>query len=173
LELKQRAKKASSNKDPALAALAKQLVNVRNQKTQLQTTRAQLGAMGMHATVTASHVAASTALGNVTKGMQAANQVMSLKQTTQIMAEFTREQERLNVKEDMMEDALASAFDNDEMDAEADTITAQVLAELGVEMDAHMVGLRVPTQLGKEANASENSEFDTVLPDLKARLDAL
>jgi charged multivesicular body protein 2B len=175
-ELKQRAKIAGKMDDPAVKALAKQLVQIRQQRSKLQGAKAQLGAMGMHATVTASQMSAAQAIGSVTKSMQAVNKHMDIKKVTKNMAEFQRENERAAVKEEMMDDMLTDAFDNDEIEDEADQITAQVLAELGVEMDGQMVGLAAPSSkpAGEEQlSAAEQEALNDVLPDLKARLDAL
>ena len=170
LELKQRAKTASSSNDPTLKALAKQMVQVRQQRNKLHTAKAQVGAMGMHATVAASQIAAVTAMGSITESMKVANQQMDISKTTKIMAEFQRENERIQVKEEMMDDVLMDAFDTEGMEEEADQLTNQVLAELGVELDQQLVGLNAPA---KKLHAEEEEVLDEVLPDLKARLDAL
>jgi charged multivesicular body protein 2B len=174
-ELKARAKIAGKMDDPAVKALAKQLVQIRQQRSKLQGAKAQLGAMGMHATVTASQMAAAQAIGSVTTSMQAVNKHMNIQKMTKTMVDFQRENERASVKEEMMDDMLTDAFDNDEIEEEADQITAQVLAELGVEMDGQMVGLAAPsgTPAGEELSAAEQEALNDVLPDLKARLDAL
>ncbi|KAL3942937.1 MAG: hypothetical protein SGBAC_002965 [Bacillariaceae sp.] len=171
MELKQRAKSVNSAKDPALAALAKQLVQVRKQKEKLIGAKAHIGAVGMHATSMASQVAAAQVLGNVTSAMQTANKAMNVQETTKMMQEFQRETERMEVKQEMMDEALIDAFDNDEVNEEAEDVTNQVLAELGVEMDQKFVGLNAPsaTPVGEEAISQEVD----ALPDLKSRLDAL
>lgn len=176
LELKQRAKAVNSSNDMALKALAKQLVQVRQQKTKLQSTKAQIGAMGMHATVTAAQIAAVSAIGSVTETMKTANGVMDVKATSKIMGDFQRENEKMALKEEMMDDALMDAFDSEGVDEEAENITNQVLAELGVELDGKMVGLDAPkTKLQAESQLSkeEQDALDDILPDLKARLNAL
>jgi hypothetical protein len=176
MELKQRAKAPGVNpsKDTALKALAKQLVSVRAQRTKLFSAKAHIGAVGMHATSMASQVAAASAMGSVTTAMGKANAAMNPAETAKIMAEFTRENERLVVKEEMMNDALIDAFDNDELEEEADEVTAQVLAELGVEMDSKMVGLDAPNARPQTELTNEEQEaLDSALPDLKARLNAL
>lgn len=177
MELKQRAKCPGVNpaKDPALKALAKQLVNVRQQKVKMVSTKVQIGAVGMHATSMASQVAAASALGSVTAAMGTANKAMDVKETMKIMAEFTKQNETLQVKEEMMDDALIDAFDNDEMEEEAEEVTQQVLAELGIEMDGKLVGLDAPLQKpqGEEMTQEEQFALDEALPDLKARLNAL
>jgi len=177
MELKQRAKTAGVNpsKDTALKALAKQLVNVRSQKEKLTSAKAQLGAVGMHATSMAAQVSAASAIGSVTTAMSTANAAMDSKETMKILAEFQRENEKLNVKEEMMNDALIDAFDNDELDEQADEVTNQVLAELGVEMDSQLVGLNAPQKkpATAEMTPEEQEALDSALPDLKARLNAL
>lgn len=175
LELKSRAKSAANSNDVALKTLAKQLVSIREQRSKLQSTKAQLGAMGMHATVQASQIAAVAAIGSVTQGMAQANAVMDIKQTTKIMAQFQRENEKMTVKEEMMDDVLADIFDSEGVEEEADQVTNQVLAELGVELDQQMVGLNAPAnQLAATGQRTEeDAVLDEVLPDLKARLNAL
>lgn len=125
--------------------------------------------MGMHATVAASQMAAVQAIGAVTDGMKAANKMVDMKKTTQIMAQFTKETEKMNVKEEMMDDVLADVFDSEGVEEEADQVTNQVLAELGVELDSQMVGLNAPqTKLTEEEQV-----LNDVLPSLKERLNAL
>lgn len=145
-------------------------MQVRQQRSKLHTAKAQVGAMGMHATVTASQIAAVTAVGSITEAMKVANKQMDVQKTMKIMAEFQRENERTQVKEEMMDDALMDAFDTEGAEEEADLVTNQILAELGVELDQQMVGLNAPA---KRLQTEEDDVLDEVLPDLKARLDAL
>ena len=174
MELKQRAKATNSSSDTALKALAKQLVQVRQQRAKIQSTKAQVGAMGMHATTAASQMVAATAMGSVAETMKTANKAMDIKATTKIMTEFQRENERMAVKEEMMDDMLTDAFDTEGVEEEADQVTSQVLAELGVELDQQMVGIIAPQNKPEAEMTSEEQEaIDDVLPDLKARLNAL
>ena len=176
MELKQRAKAVSGGtKDTALNALAKQLVQVRKQREKLFAAKAHIGAVGMHATSMASQVAAASALGSVTEAMGVANQAMDVKATMKIMQEFSMENERLTVKQEMMDEALMDAFDNDEVEEEADLLTSQVLAELGVELDSKLVGLDAPMikPQTEELSPEEADALDSAMPDLQARLNAL
>ena len=176
MELKQRAKTVGGGtKDTALNALAKQLVQVRKQREKLFAAKAHIGAVGMHATSMASQVAAASALGSVTEAMGVANKAMDVKATMKIMQEFSMENERLTVKQEMMDEALMDAFDNDEVEEEADLLTSQVLAELGVELDSKLVGLDAPMirPQTEDLSPEEADALDSALPDLKARLNAL
>jgi division protein CdvB (Snf7/Vps24/ESCRT-III family) len=99
---------------------------------------------------------------------------MDAKETAKIMQQFQMENERLAVKEEMMNDALMDAFDNEELEEEADQLTAQVLAELGVELDSQLVGLDAPLSKPEgELTTEEQQALEDALPDLKARLNAL
>jgi charged multivesicular body protein 2B len=177
LDLKQRAKKVNSSNDKALQTLAKQLVQIRTQKTTMLSAKAQLGAMGMHATVTASQIAATAAIGKVTETMKMANGIMDPKATAKMMAEFQRENAKTEMMGEMMDDMLASAFDDDEIADEADQVTNQVLAELGVELDSQFASVPSNKIHGNsqtdQLSAQEQAAMDDLLPDLKARLDAL
>merc|ERR1711937_722901 len=108
-------------------------------------------------------------------GMKTTNEAMNVKETMKVLQEFTKETERLEVKQELMDDALMDAFDNEEVEEEAEQVTSQVLAELGVEMDSKMVGLNAPsTNLQAEKLSTEEQDaLDELLPDLRSRLDAL
>jgi len=179
-QIKSRAKTPGVNPhtDTALKAQAKQLVQLRHQKQKLYETKAQLSSVGMQATAMASQVSAIAAVGSVTQALSTANGVMDAKKMSQTMAEFMRQNETANLKEEMLNDALADAFDESDVEEEADNVTSQVLAELGVELDSKMSGLDAPSKMvgGKENLATTTEEEDALmdaLPDLRARLDAL
>ena len=175
-ELKQRAKLTNNGKDPALAALAKQLVQTRKQREKIMTAKAQIGAVGMNATAMATQVAAAAAIGSVSEAMKTTNEAMNVKDTMKVLQEFQRENERMEVKQELMDDALMDAFDNEEVEEEAEQVTNQVLAELGVEMDSKMVGLSAPSnnlQAEQQLSNEEQDALDELLPDLRSRLDAL
>lgn len=173
MEIKQRAKQpgVKGQSDPALKSMAKNLVQVRNQRVKLYGTKAHLGAVGMQASAMASQVAATAAIGNVSGAMKTANTAVNATEMAKIMNEFTRQNEVMEIRQEMMDDALTDAFDSEGVEDEADEVTDQVLAELGIEMDQQFVGLATPSALpaGQQQVAEEEDE----LPDLKARLDAL
>ncbi len=171
MEIKQRAKQPGvNNNDPALKSMAKNLVQVRNQRVKMYGTKAHLGAVGMQATAMASQVAATTAVGTVAGAMKTANAAIDAKEMNKIMNEFTRQNEVMEIRQEMMDDALTDVFDADGVEEEADEVTGQVLAELGIEMDKQFVGLATPSALPAGEQVAEEEDQ---LPDLKARLDAL
>jgi len=174
VEIKNRARQANVNPktDKSLQTMSKNLVQVRNQKTKLMSARANLGAVQMHATTMATHVAAASAIGKVTEAMGTANSLLDPKEMTKTMNEFAKQNEMANIREEMMDDALTDAFDNDDLDEEADQITNQVLAELGLELgnQMNMAPTSKPLATG---TTQEEEDLVGTLPDLKARLENL
>lgn len=174
LQIKQRAKQpgVKGMNDGALKSMAKNLVQIRNQKDKIYASKAHLNSVGMQATSMATQVAAGAAVGSVSAAMGKMNTAIDAKEMTKIMADFTRQNEVMEVRQEMMDDALTDAFDADGIEEEADEVTGQVLAELGIEMDKDMVGLSVPSKTPAGQTAEEDILADA-MPDLKARLDAL
>ena len=174
-QIKQRAKQpgVKGMNDSALKSMAKNLVQVRNQREKMYAAKAQLGAVGMQASSMAGQVAASSAIGSVTDAMTKANAAVDSKEMAKIMNEFSRQTEVMAVREEMMNDALTDAFDSEGVEEEADEVTGQVLAELGIEMDQKFVGLSAPSKQPPGQVAEEEDALADALPDLRSRLDAL
>merc|ERR1711933_437964 len=156
--------------DTALKTLSKHLVQIRTQKAKLLETRAQLNAVNMHATSMVTHVAAASAVGKVTEAMGAANAAMDTKQVMKTMNEFQKQNEMANIRTEMMDDALVDVFDNDELDEEADLITNQVLAELGIQLANEMTNAP-SSKLPQGSQVQQEDDLMNTVPDLKARLD--
>ena len=121
-----------------------------------------------------------TARGSVSEALKSANTVMDTKKLGQTMNEFVKQNETAIMKEELLNDALADAFDDSDVEEEADNVTNMILAELGVEMDGKMVGLNAPnikianaTRDGTTIISEEEEALMDALPDLRARLDAL
>lgn len=179
-DIKKRAKTPGVNPstDTALKTLAKQLVQIRQQKEKLLSTKCQLGAMGMKTTLMSTQISAATAVGSVSGALAKMNNAVDAKDMQRIMNEFVKQNEMLNMKEELMDDALIDAFDSEGVEEEAENVTNQVLAELGLELDTKMAGLTAPNKMpagrkqGQQVSAEDEALSD-LLPDLKARLDAL
>uniref|UniRef100_A0A7S1BMU4 Uncharacterized protein n=1 Tax=Corethron hystrix TaxID=216773 RepID=A0A7S1BMU4_9STRA len=175
-DIKKRAKTGGITKnDSALKALSKQLVHTRGQKDRLQESKSQIGSMALKATAMSSQVAAAQAVGKVTQAMGNANQAVDIKKLSAQMGEFMRQNEMMDLKEDLFNDALADAFDGDEVEEEADAVTDQILAELGLELSGKMEGLNVPSAAPPvaEEEVVEDDGISSNIPDLQSRLNAL
>eukprot|EP00957_Ditylum_brightwellii_P081442 6195209-Ditylum_brightwellii.AAC.1 len=137
--------------------------------------KAQLGAVGMQATGMASQVTVMAAVFSVIGAMASANLAMNTTEMTKIMMDFQRKNEIAAFKEEMMDDTLVDAFDSEEVEEEANQVTSQVLAELGIEIDLQFVGINAPGKrpVQEETITEEEEALNDALPDLRARLDVL
>lgn len=171
VDIKKRAKVAANNNDSTLRTLASQLVQIRCQKEKLLKARAQLGGMGMKASAMKTQVAMSKAIGSVAGTMKVANDSMNLANMSASVAEFAKQQEKMDLSEEMMNDALADAFDGDGVEEEADEITGQVLAELGLQLDGQMVDAptnKLPVAEKEQVDDAAAQKFlEDELPDLQ------
>lgn len=137
-------------------------------------TKSQLGAMGMKAQAMKSQVALTQAVGKTASAMKAANSAVDVQKLNKTMQEFARQNERMDVTEEMMDSALADAFDDEGVEEEADELTGQVLAELGLELGGKMEEAPTGKVKGQGVAVEEEEEdLAAMMPDLQARLKAL
>ena len=54
----------------------------------------------------------------MSEAMKTTNEAMNVKETMKVLQEFQRETERMEVKQELMDDALMDAFDNEEVEEE-------------------------------------------------------
>ena len=66
------------------------------------------------------------------------NEAINPQQMARVMAEFERENDKMDTKQELMDDALDSLFDDDTVEDEADAVTQQVLDEIGVDVAGQM-----------------------------------
>ncbi|KHJ93951.1 SNF7 family protein [Oesophagostomum dentatum] len=121
------------------------------------------------------------AMKGVTRAMQSMNRQLNLPQIQKIMMEFEKQSEIMDMKEEIMGDAIDDALGDETDDAESEQIVNQVLDELGIQMGQEMAGL--PTtggQIGVPAAAEKARQpvaagggGTDIDDDLQARLDQL
>ena len=74
----------------------------------------------------------------------------------QTIAEFSWQNETAKVKEELLNDALADAFDESDVEEDTNNVTNMILVELGVEMDSKMTGLEASSRIhGAEKTSTE------------------
>lgn len=129
-EIKALAKKGEMN---SVKILAKDLVRGRKQVTKFYEIRSQLQAIEMRLQTVKSLNSMADAVKNVTKSMAKMNKMMNLPRLNEIMREFCRQNEQMDLTEEMMGDAVDMALDGGETEEETDQVVAQVLGEIGVE----------------------------------------
>ena len=114
----------------------------------------------------------------VTRAMQSMNKQLNLPQIQKIMMEFEKQTEIMDMKEEMMGDAIDDAMGDADDEEETEAVVAKVLDELGIQLSEELGGL--PTTEGSLAPAQKKPQpvaadvpMSDADADLQARLEML
>ncbi|GAA6108182.1 charged multivesicular body protein 2Ba [Tachysurus ichikawai] len=103
--------------------------------------------------------------------MQAVNKKMDPKKTLQTMHDFQKENLKMGMSEDMINDTLDEIFSESGDEEESQDIVNQVLDEIGIEISGKMV--RAPSA-GKSLPGASKTKADTISDeDIERQLKAL
>ncbi|KAG1446731.1 hypothetical protein G6F56_009480 [Rhizopus delemar] len=117
--------------------------------------KTQLQAVGLRMQTLRSSQQMAEAMKGATKAMGSMNRQMNLPKIQQIMMQFEKESEIMDMKDEMMGDAIDDAFDEDEDEAESDEIVNKVLDEIGISFDQ---------ELGETPSGIKQTEAPSVAP---------
>ncbi|XP_054933752.1 charged multivesicular body protein 2a [Dermacentor andersoni] len=171
-------KMAKDNQMDAVKIMARDLVRTRRQVKKFILMRANIQAVSLKIQTLRSQNAMAQAMRGVTRAMQNMNRQLNLPQIQKIMQEFEKQSEIMDMKEEMMNDAIDDAMGDDEDEEESDAIVNEVLDELGLQLSEKLTDLpeaggtlSAGAQKGKAAAApAAVSDADA---DLQARLENL
>lgn len=171
-------KMAKDNQMDAVKIMARDLARTRRQVKKFILMRANIQAVSLKIQTLRSQNAMAQAMRGVTRAMQNMNRQLNLPQIQKIMQEFEKQSEIMDMKEEMMNDAIDDAMGDDEDEEESDAIVNEVLDELGLQLSEKLTdlpeaggALSSGAQKGKAtAAAAAVSDADA---DLQARLENL
>ena len=161
LDMKKMAKQGQMD---AVKIMAKDLVRTRRYQTKFVNMRAQLQAVGLRLQTLQSTQEMTNAMRGMTRVMTLMNNQMKLPQMQKIMMEFAKQNEMLDMKEEMMSDMIDDVMEGDNDEEEEEGLISQVLDEIGLKMGENM-GETPDAHL---ATASKQQD-----DDLQARLENL
>ena len=157
-------KRAQKGNDRATRALAKQLVQLRAAKDRLTTAKTQLASTALQATTMGAQAAVAESLGSTAKVLGTMNKRAA--GDREMLREFMVEQERAGIREELVDDMLADAFDEPGTEEATDELVGQVLQEVGMAAtDGIAVAPTAPAAQAKgegEAQAKEGEAGDDV-----------
>lgn len=81
------------------------------------------------------------AMKGVSRAMANMNRQMNMPQIQQILHEFEKQSEIMDMKEEMINDAIDDAMEDEGDEEESDAVVAQVLDELGLQLNDQLSGL--------------------------------
>ncbi|CAO3680594.1 unnamed protein product [Umbelopsis ramanniana] len=169
-------KSAKANQMNACKVMAKDLVRTRRYIQKFYQMKTQLQAVSLRIQTLRSTQQMSEAMKGATKAMASMNRRMNLPQIQKIMMDFERESEFMDMKEEMMNDAIDDAVEEEDDEAETNEIVDRVLDEIGIDMNQQLVDTPVglaqstPAQSERIAQAEGMTDEDAAL---QARLDNL
>ncbi|TFY73366.1 hypothetical protein EWM64_g10647 [Hericium alpestre] len=132
-DIKKNAKAGHMN---ACKVTAKDLVRTRRYVQKFHQMRTQLQAVGLRIQTIRSNTQMAEAMRGATRAMKSMNRGLNLPQIQKIMNEFERESASMDMKEEMMSDAIDDVMDEDleDEETESDQILQKVLDEIGVDI---------------------------------------
>ncbi|KAI8839925.1 Snf7-domain-containing protein [Chytridium lagenaria] len=157
-------KSAKANQMNACKIMAKDLFY--QMKTQLQ-------AVGLRIQTMRSNQAMADAMKGCTKAMRSMNKNVNMPEISKIMMDFEKESEMMDMKEEMMNDAIDDVMEEEADEDEENAIVNQVLDEIGISLNQSLADAPT-TKIGQKAVAeSSDGLMMADDADLQARLESL
>ncbi|OWM74690.1 hypothetical protein CDL15_Pgr004653 [Punica granatum] len=122
----------------ATRILARQLVRLRQQITNLQGSRAQIRGVATHTQALYASTSISTGMKGATKAMVAMNKQMAPAKQAKVIKEFQKQSAQMDMTIEMMSESIDETLDKDEAEEETEELTNQVLDEIGVDIASQL-----------------------------------
>ncbi|XP_062831041.1 charged multivesicular body protein 2b isoform X1 [Anolis carolinensis] len=168
LEIKKMAK--TGNKE-ACKVLAKQLVQLRKQKTRTYAVSSKVTSMSTQTKLMNSQMKMAGAMSTTAKTMQAVNKKMDPQKTLQTMQNFQKENMKMEMTEEMINDTLDDIFNDSDEEQESQDIVNQVLDEIGIEISGKMA--KAPSAARGMPSASTSQSATISDEEIERQLKAL
>lgn len=152
----------------AARMLARDLVRTRTHITRMYQMRTQMQSVAMQLTSMRSSEAMAGAMGDAVKIMSRINQSMKLPSMQNIVMQFEMEHGKMEMTQEMIDDAMGDALGGSNEEAETDDVINQVMDELGLEQGSKLGA--VSTAHGNPSQIADQAQADSAL---EARMEQL
>ncbi|KAI7875100.1 charged multivesicular body protein 2a [Lichtheimia hyalospora FSU 10163] len=149
-------KSAKANQMSACKVMAKDLVRTRRYVQKFYQMKTQLQAVGLRIQTLRSNQQMADAMKGASKAMSSMNRQMNLPKIQQIMMEFEKESEVMDMKEEMMGDAIDDVMEDEDDEVESEEIVNKVLDEIGISLNQELA--EAPTGIKQPATAAPAAE---------------
>ncbi|CAA0823953.1 Vacuolar protein sorting-associated protein 2 homolog 3 [Striga hermonthica] len=160
---------AKTGNEAATKILARQLIRLRQQISNLQGSRAQMRGIATHTQAMSANTSVAVGMEGASKAMAAMNKQMAPTKQAKVIQEFQKQSAEMDMTTEMMSDAIDDALDNDEAEDETEELTNQVLDEIGVDIASQLSAAPKGKIAGKNSESAGSSGID----ELEQRLAAL
>nr|BAB11575.1 unnamed protein product [Arabidopsis thaliana] len=162
-------KTAKTGNEAATKILARQLVRLRQQITNLQGSRAQIRGVTTHTQALYASTSISSGMKGATKAMVAMNKQMAPTKQAKVIKDFQKQSAQLDMTIEMMSEAIDETLDKDEAEEETEDLTNQVLDEIGVGVASQLSS----APKGRIATKTAAPPASTAVDELEKRLASL
>ncbi|XP_039753006.1 charged multivesicular body protein 2b-B [Pararge aegeria] len=135
MEIKKMAKEGNNE---GCKMLAKQLVQMRKQKTRLYTANSKISSVQIQNKAMGANIAIAGAMGATAKTMGSMNKIMNPQQIAKDMEAFKQANLKMDMTDDMISDTLDDIMTESGDEEESEGIVNQVLDEIGIEVSGKM-----------------------------------
>lgn len=161
-------KTAKEGQLEAARMLAKDLVRTRANITRMYQMRTQMQSVSMQLTAMRTNEAMASAMGNVVKIMGRINQTMNLPAMQNVMMQFEMEHGKMEMTQEMMDDAMGDMLGGADEEAQTDDVINQVMDELGLEQGSKLGAISNATgRPDQVANDQADSALEARMEQLR------
>ena len=159
-------KAAKQGNNQAATTLAKQLIQVRNQKTKSMAMSGKMTALNHQTKTMATTAKMAQTMGATAKTMAKVNDQFDPVKVQKTMQDFERESTKMEMSEEMMTDTLDSVLAGSDDEAETDAVVANILDEIGIEMTGKLVA--APSGVPEAKKDITDADIERMLTQLKS-----
>lgn len=134
-------KLAKEGQMDAVKIMALDLVRTRRYVKKFMLMKANIQAVSLKIQTLKSQNTMAQAMSGVTKAMQSMNRQLNLPQIQRILHEFERQSEMMDMKEEMINEHIDDAMEDEGDEEESGAIVSQILDELGLQLGDQLSGL--------------------------------
>ncbi|XP_067009168.1 charged multivesicular body protein 2b [Anabrus simplex] len=169
LEIKKLAKEGNRE---GCAVLAKQLVQLRKQKTRTYAANSKVQSIGVQNKAMGANIKLGEAMSTAAKTMSDMNKIMKPEQVAADMRAFGQASMKMDMTEEMVNDTLDDMLNESGDEEETDKIVTQVLDEIGIEISGKMAGapsaVREKVGEGSKSRLMTDDEIEKQLAQLRS-----
>ncbi|XP_030763122.1 charged multivesicular body protein 2b-B [Sitophilus oryzae] len=170
-KLEQEIKKLAKEGDKeGCTILAKQLVQLRKQKTRSYAASSKVTGVQFQNKAMGANVKLAESMGIAGKTMSNMNKMMRPEQISATVNAFSRENMKMEMTDEMINDTLDEMLTESGDEEESDNIVSQVLDEIGIEISGKMSGAPLPEtgKLGAKSKGLTDEEIEAQLANLRS-----
>ena len=158
---------AKTNQIGPVKVMAKDLVRLRRHVQKFYEMKSQINGVDLRLQTMSSTQTMADVIKGVTPALVKINKQMNLPEINNLMKEFYKENQRMEMTDEMMGEAIDMALEHEDDDAQTDQVVGQVLSEIGVEIAGQLEHGALPSL---KRNVVEEEKKDS---ELEARFAAL